>query len=215
MLSGIKHDAAITVAMLPLFHSLFLLLVDWMAGILLLMDVSGFSTDSLLAAVTTASRVWRRTPSPIPKTAALPKGTVRNFRNRNAYCSAATSPYEVSASLRSFTTDRVVRSPGIDPLITRNTSLFYLVWNCPLSCRSFVSVVPQDINLDHQVTETSNSAFSALSTFKKNIMYYQHMSLPQAKYWCTWQYFGLCVLLLQLMNHSVISTWRTHKTAGW
>ena len=59
---------------------------------------------------------------------------------------------------------------------------FYVVWNCPLSCRSFGFVAPQDVNPERQLTETSNSAFSVLSTFKGNIISCQHTSLPQAIY---------------------------------
>jgi len=156
-----------------------------MAGILLLMDVSSFRHwftsccgDDGVACLTT---------DPFPHPHDRRPSRVYSAKNCNVYCSAATSPYKVSASLRSFTTERMVRSRGIDPFTARNTSLFYLVWNCPLSCRSFGSVAPQDSNLDHKVTETSNSAYSAFSTFQKNIMSYQHTSVPQPKYGYTWQ----------------------------
>jgi len=156
-----------------------------MAGILLLMDVSSFRHWFTSCCGDDGVACLRTDPFPHPHDRRPSR--VYSAKNCNVYCSAATSPYKVSASLRSFTTERMVRSRGIDPFTARNTSLFYLVWNCPLSCRSFGSVAPQDSNLDHKVTETSNSAYSAFSTFQKNIMSYQHTSVPQPKYGYTWQ----------------------------
>lgn len=64
MWNGITHDTPTVTTKWPLFLRSFMLLLDSMDGTRLLMEVSGFSTESFYAAATAASRVWWR-PHPL------------------------------------------------------------------------------------------------------------------------------------------------------
>jgi hypothetical protein len=151
-----------------------MLLSDCMNGILLLMDVSGFSTESLSLAATAASRV-RRPPSPLPARRTSPPAfravqckTFETVMSTAAFRPARTKC--LSVTLSSFTTEWVASPRGYRPTHHVEHLSFYLIWNCPSSYRSCRSVSPQDINLSRKVTETFNLTSSILSTFQENVM---------------------------------------------